>query len=188
MNNNPQSVAAALNEADTIIESARKRATEIQSAAEKAYEQAKESGYALGYQEGLSDAADKAVRMIQDSASLGTRLSEEAARLAIAICTTVIGEHIKVDPDLVRKIAQRALQQSIVGDVMTIIANPDDHDLLNNAAPEFRRLANGASVKIETDPNIGRGGCIVRTEFGEVDASIPVLLESMAAHLGLSRK
>jgi type III secretion system HrpE/YscL family protein len=188
LNNNPQSVTSALNEAQSIIAEANKRAEETHNAAARAYEEAKDLGYAAGYRQGLSDVADHAVRFLRDGASLGSRLTDEAARLAISICTAVIGEHVKVDPELVKKIARRALQQSIVGDVMIIIANPDDQEILQRAAPEFRSLTNGAGVKIEVDPSVSRGGCIVRTEFGEVDASIPALLESMAAHLGLQKK
>ncbi len=184
----PTSVSAALNEAQTIIASAEQRAAELRSTAERVYDESKQSGYAAGFEQGRQDAAVQAVRFVQEGAQIGQQLSAEAARLAIAICSTVIGEHVKSDPNLVKKIAERALQQSIVGDGITILAHPDDAATLNSAKDSFRRLAGGASVNIETDPRIVRGGCIVRTEFGEVDASIPVLLESMAAQLGIAIK
>ena len=188
MSSNPNSVNAALTQAQSIIASAEKRALEIKSAAEKAYEESKQKGYDTGFKQGLSESGDTAVRLIKDSGELGEQLTQQAAKLALAICSAVIGEQVKVDPELVKKIAERALQQSIVGDVITINCHPDEQEILKKSVSDFRRLANGAGVTIEADPTITPGGCIVRTEFGEVDASIPVLLESMAANLGLKKK
>ncbi len=179
------SVSAALSEAQSIIAAAEQRASELTASAEQAYERSQKQGYDQGFEQGRRDASHQALRLIEESALIGSKLSAEAAKLAMAICSTVIGEHVKVDPDLVRKIAERALQQSVVGDVITIIAHPDDKKTLTKSVDAFRRLAGGASVSVEEDETMTRGGCIVRTEFGEVDASITILLESIAAKLGL---
>jgi len=179
------SVSAALSEAQSIIGAAEQRAAELTATAEAAYEKARKTGYEDGFQEGRKDASGQALRLIEESSLIGSKLSAEAAKLSMAICATVIGEHVKVDPDLVRRIAERALQQSVVGDVITIVAHPDDKKVLTKSIDSFRRLAGGASVSIEEDETMARGGCIVRTEFGEVDASLSMLLDSIAAKLGL---
>lgn len=183
-----KSVSTALSEAQTIISAAEQRAAELKSSAEQAYEEARQAGFAAGFEEGVIEATKKSVRLIEEGSLIGRRLSEEAARLAIAICGTIIGEHVRVDPELVRKIAERALQQSVVGDVITLIVHPDDKPKLLESMDSFRRLANGASVSLDEDPAVSRGGCIVRTEFGEVDASLPVLIDSMANQLGIKMK
>ena len=92
---------------------------------------------------------------------------------------------MKVDPALVRKVAERALQQSIAGDTVTIFVHPDDSEQINSALDHLRRLAGGAKVLVETDSMLTRGGCLVRTEYGEVDASIELLIGSVAQRLGL---
>ena len=182
---NPQSLSAALTEAQTIIESAEKRAAELRGAAERAFEDARDSGYAAGYRRGQQEVAESAIRMIEDSSAIGEKLSTEAAKLAMAICQNVIGEHVKVDPALVKQIATRALQQSIVGDSVTILVNPADRNIIEAEIDHFRRLASGASVKLEAEPTLTPGGCIIRTEFGEVDASVEMLLQNVKTRLGL---
>jgi len=184
----PTSVSAALNEAQSIIAAAERRATELRESAEQAFQDAQRKGYDTGYAQGHLDACEQAIRLIKESAQVGEKLSEEAARLALAISSTVIGEQIKTNPLTVKKIAERALQQSVVGDVITILAHPDDKPVLVDSLDTFRKLAGGASVSIEEEPSLSRGGCIVRTEFGEVDASIPILLDGIAMQLGLARK
>ncbi len=184
----PRSFGAALKEADAIIETAEARAREVRRAAEGAFEDAKRAGYDAGYQQGLRDAAETALRLIGESSVISSRLAEEAARLAIAICQSVIAEHVRVDPTLVKKIAERALQQSVVGDSITIICHPDDRHVLGQSLDSLRRVAGGANLALEISDDMVRGGCLVRTEFGEVDASIPALIDGIAAHLGIGTR
>lgn len=178
-------LTAALNDAQAIIDAAERRAEEIKSAAAKAFEDAKRSGYSEGLAQGAHDAAHSAVRLLEQGGSIEAKLAEEAAKLALAICKTVIGEAVKVDPALVRKVAERALQQSIAGDTVTIFVHPEDAGQINAALDHLRRLAGGAKVLVETDSMLTQGGCVVRTEYGEVDASIELLIGSVAQRLGL---
>lgn len=181
----PQTVGSALSEAQAIIEAAEKRAADLQGAAERTYLEAKQAGFAEGFAEGQQQAVETAIRMMEDSTAIGEKLSEEAARLALAICQSVVSKHIDVQPELVKEIASRALQQSIVGDTVTILANPEDQALLEAHIDYFRRIASGASVRIESEPTLSRGGCIVKTEFGEVDASIDTLIANVKARFGV---
>lgn len=181
-----QSLTSALSEAQSIIEAAEQRAAEIRAEAEKTFQQARDNGYREGYEKGLENAAQRALRLISDSAQVGDKLAQEAAKLALAISATVIGEQLKVDEDTVRRIAVRALQESVIGDSVTVIIHPDDRDTLNGAMQNLKRIAHGAAISIETDGSLDRGSCVVRTEFGEVDASIEALLEAVANRLGLT--
>ena len=141
---------AVLSEAQKIVESARKRAGELTAQAEHAYQEAKTRGYQDGVIAGEHAVAEKAVRLIEESTTISDTLSLEAARLAIAISSTVIGEHVKVSPETVMTIAKKALQESIIGELVTIICHPDDHALLSASAGELRRVAGGAKVLIES--------------------------------------
>jgi len=60
-----------------------------------------------------------------------------------------------------------------------VVVHPDDAKQLKSAENTLRRIAGGADIIVETDRSIAKGGCIVRTEFGEVDAQIETLLKSV---------
>ena len=184
---NRTAVSGAIAEAQSIVEAAKRRAAELDAESEKIRAQAREAGYDEGFGQGLADASQAAVRLIEQTQMIGERLSEEAARLALAICSSIIGEQVRVDPNTVGKIARRALQESIVGDTVSIVVNPDDQHAIAAAQPDLKKISGGAQVSIEIDPSIARGGCIIRTEFGEVDATIEALVESVAVRLGVSR-
>ena len=180
------SLAQALSEAQSIIQAAEDRATSISAQAEKSFEDARNRGYNEGYTRGVKEASQKAVRLIEESTSIAERLSSEAARLALAISSSIIGEQVKLTPAVVKGIALNALQHSIIGEHVTLIINPEDEQILKSSLEQIRRLAGGVAVALESNSEITRGGCIVRTEFGEVDASVEALLESVAERLGIS--
>jgi type III secretion system HrpE/YscL family protein len=178
-------LASALSEAQSIIEAAQERASEITSEAERKFKEAQENGYRQGFNQGLADASRKSVRLIEESTEVAERLAEEGAKLAIAIAGTVIGEHIKIEPDVAKKIAMRAIQESVIGENVTLVICPDDEAVMNQSLGQLRRVAGNAAVNIETDPSFSRGSCMVRTDFGEIDATIETLLLSIRERLGI---
>jgi len=175
----PSKVASAITEAQSIIEAAEKRAAELVRSAEAKHKEAEESGYQAGLERGIGEVADRAVRLIEDTGILGAQLATEAARLAISISSTVVGEHVKANPSFVKELAVRALQESVINLSATVVVHPDDAKQLKSAENTLRRIAGGADIIVETDRSIAKGGCIVRTEFGEVDAQIETLLKSV---------
>ena len=84
-------LSTALAEAQSSIEAAEQRAAEVRSEAERSYLEAREQGYQDGLRQGQTAAAGSAVRLIAESSTVGDRLADEAARLALAICKTAIG-------------------------------------------------------------------------------------------------
>ncbi len=178
-------LATALSDAQSIIAAAERRAEELRLRTEAALEEAQKQGYQTGFEEGRKDAVQQAVRLLEDSGVVGDRIAREAAKLALAIAGKVVGEHIKVDPQVVERLAVRALQESIVGDTVTLIVNPDDKVIIEQFRTQLRSVTGGFDVTIEINSELSRGGCIVKTEFGEVDASIESLLKEIGSRLGI---
>lgn len=181
------SLNAALTEAQSIVEAAKRRAADVDAESDKIRARAREAGYQEGFQQGLADAAQSAVRLIEQTQSISERLSEEAARLGIAVCSSIIGEQVHIDPNVIAKIARKALKESVVGDTVTLVVNPADEPAVAAIRTDLKKISGGAEVAFEVDPGITRGGCIIRTEFGEVDATVEALVESIAVRLGVSR-
>ena len=78
-------VAAAVSQAQSIVEAARERAAAIVKEAEEVKQQAQEEGYQQGYQQAQIDLANTAIRLIDESSSVSDALAEEAVGLALAI-------------------------------------------------------------------------------------------------------
>ncbi|MBP9838867.1 MAG: hypothetical protein KBC84_09150 [Proteobacteria bacterium] len=184
-NSNRSTLSTALTEAQDIIRAAEERAKEITTSAKDAYDDSIKQGYQLGYDKGMIKATKEAIRLIQEQDKVNQKLSEEAAKLAVAICSTIISEQITISPDIIVGIAKKAIKQSMIGEKVTIIANPDDLASLNNALPNISLLASGTKITLEGNDKISRGGCVVRTDFGEVDATVEVLIDSIKTNIGI---
>ncbi len=185
MSTPPQSLSSALTDAESIIGAAEKRAVEILTQAKHIHEEAKERGFTQGLEEGKAEVAREAVRLVEDTTKLNEKLANAAARLAIEISRSLLGEEIKAKPELVKTLAIKALQESITGESVQLIVHPEDRAVLEAAHGELKRIAGGAKITFESDATLSRGGCVLKTEFGEVDASIESLLEALKNKLGL---
>ena len=182
MTDSGSKLSSAISEAQNIIEAAEQRAQLLEAKTKRNFEEAYQQGYAAGLERGFNDATQQAVHLLEDSGAVGDQLAKQ---LALAICQMVINEHIKVDGQTAKAIAIKALQEAVVGETAIIMANPDDCAMLTQFQEELRRIAGGAGIRIEADASIGKGGCIVKTDFGEVDARIETLLKGVRTRLGL---
>lgn len=183
--NSSSRLATALSEAQAIIGAAEERAQGVRLQAEKAFEKARDEGYQAGLESGQKEVAQAALRLIGDEVALHKSLAQEAARLAITICAMLIEERVTTQPDTVERIAKKALRESMVGEVATLAIHSLDQPAILASLDSLQRITGGARINIETDDSITRGGCIVKTEFGEVDARIESLLEAVAQRLGV---
>ncbi|MCC6221072.1 MAG: hypothetical protein IT291_07525 [Deltaproteobacteria bacterium] len=188
MSDSRPKVADAISEAQSIVEAAESRAREITAKADKVYKVAKEAGYQAGYEEGYVEAVRQAVRWFELDPGDREKLVAEVARLALSVAQSVVGEHVKLNPELVKNLATTALRQSIVGQSANIVVNPEDVKILEEAKEQLRQIAGSGDILIQADPTIARGGCIVRSAFGEVDARIETLIDVVSSRLGVSHE
>lgn len=177
------SLTSALDEAQNILNAAESKAEKILLKAKQEYESAKQNGFDAGIELGKQQATTSAVRLIQDAGSISDKLSEQAALLALAIAEDVIGKAIELNPKLVTEIALKALKESVIGSNVRIIANPEDIKALEEAKQEMQKHC--ANLSIEAENSITRGGCIIKTDFGEVDSQISTLIQMIKKKLEL---
>ena len=185
MSESPQSIGAALAEAQAIISAAEERAAKLVAEAKASAEDVRKKAYQEGLASGESASASAAIRMIADLGLLRQSASREAAKLAIAVCRSVLSSQAEIDQTLVQTAAERALSQSIVGGELQIVVHTKDVKALESIKDKLKLLTGGASIAIVPDNEIEQGGCIIRTEFGEIDASLSALLDGISQKLGI---
>jgi flagellar assembly protein FliH len=167
------------------------RAAEIVAAAEAAAgeieAEARARGFAEGHAAGLAaaDASLEPVRTALDAAleGLAAVRSEFVAaaelrsvELAIALAGKVLGAAVAADPSLVCEVVAGALRRITDHDGIVIEVHPDDLEVV--AAWIEAGKSPRVSIDVRAERRVGRGGCIVRTSEGEIDARLP---EQLAA-------
>ncbi|HIA03135.1 MAG TPA: hypothetical protein EYN66_14720 [Myxococcales bacterium] len=130
-----------------------------------------------------------AVRNVQElSTQLTSRYCSEAVELAASIAKAVVGEELKISPDVMVKIVQRALDEVPESGNLVIRCHPDDLAVMHAHIPELTQHRGApVSVRAAVGSNVERGGCIIQFEEGAVDAqpsvSVEVMKEAVEASL-----
>jgi flagellar assembly protein FliH len=142
--------------------------------------QARENGRALMQAEIDSQVAGlvepwrvQLTESLEELASLRLNIAAEAerdlTRLAIEIAKKVVHREVTLDNEVVMTLARIALSRVHNRTAATIHLHPDDFAYVNS---HCERLAAGHVLDLVEDRTISRGGCLVRTEMGDVDARI----------------
>ena len=165
-----------------LIAEARVRAEEIER-------EARQSGYDAGYAEVVARAEleMEAARAALLAALEQARAAQEqllaaaelrTVELAIAVAERILNVAVEVKPELVCGVVGSALRRAIGRDRLVIEVNPDDVELvrtwLGSVADDGGELE---TVEVRPERRVVRGGCIVRTAEGEIDAQFPAQLE-----------
>lgn len=158
---------------------------------------ARSAGYQDGYRDGLV-ALDgfKQSYASQITTQVGTlaesysrqldALQQDMAR-ALAVSAThlarqIVRSELTQRPELVAAVAQEAVDTLLrSAQHITLRVHPDDHVLVTQGAADVLE-ARGARVL--SDASITRGGCVVESDIGVIDASVEARWRRAAASLG----
>jgi flagellar assembly protein FliH len=174
--------AAARNEAAQLVASA-------QAEAEQIREQARMEGHAQGYEAGRADAAAQAAPAVQALAEalvqaqaerdrVVDEMEEAAVGLALQIADKALTGAITAQPERVVDVVRGALRCMVERDRVTILVNPDDLEIVRESVDSLIRQLGGMShVDVQEERRVNRGGAIVRSSTGEIDASIQTKLD-----------
>ena len=158
---------------------------------------ARQSGYQDGYRDGLV-ALDgfKQSFATQMSAQIGVLMQslgeqhdalERQMAQCLAISATQLARHIvrnelSVRPDLVQAVAREATEALLLSARhITLRVHPDDQTLVAQGAADVL-AARGA--RLVADAQIARGGCLVESDIGVLDATLQARWNRCAASMG----
>jgi len=159
--------------------------------------QARQSGYQDGYRDGLvalegfkqSFAHQATLQVGQLVKAIGGQLdamqqemAEALAATALALARQIVRSELAARPESVATVAQEALETLMLSARhITLRVHPDDQPLVAEGAGEIL-AARGA--RLVGDASVTRGGCIVESNIGLVDAGIETRWRRAAAAIG----
>jgi type III secretion protein L len=169
-------------EARRIKQEAYDEAERVRQEAEAAAEETRQHGYDLGYQEALASYTQQTTKALLQLQHKEALIEGEFIKLVRTCVEKVLGQEIKLNPDAVTGIVRMALQDARQQREIIVRVHPDDVESLNkNKRKLLEVLARANSIEIREDATITRGGCIVLTELGMIDASLDRQLDAIAA-------
>jgi flagellar assembly protein FliH len=105
-------------------------------------------------------------------------VEHDAIELALALAGKILAGALQARPELVVEVVQGALRRLSDRRRITVTVNPADLETVNAALGDLQGHASGVELcDLQVDPRVARGGAIVRTAEGEVDARVDTQLE-----------
>jgi flagellar assembly protein FliH len=151
--------------------------------------EAEERGFQEGFARGTEEAREQAAHALEavcaaERAVAGLRndylahAESAAVDLALQIAEKVLGAAIAADPRAVLDIVSGALLRTTDRDHLVLEVNPADFDLVRDSAAELAARMGGINrMEVISERRVDRGGCVVRTEEGEIDSRIGAQME-----------
>jgi type III secretion protein L len=168
-----------------IIADGQREAERLLAAARADAERLRAVAAAEGREAGLATVTE----LLIGARSLVARARDGAAgdlrALAVRIAERILGRTLELSPGAVTDVAAQAM--TLVGKPRQVLmrCHPEDLAALEAARPRLRAAAARAEViALRPDPSLSRGGCVIETELGVVDARIEVQLEAIERALG----
>ncbi len=171
-----------------IANQALKLSKEVQ---EKAYEEAyalgKEEGRELAYSEEknrIESEMQQIKHLIDEIRVIKTDLLKENEKQIVNLCFYIakrlLMKEVETNEDYIKILIKKTLEMAQSDEEVTIRVSPQDHIWLEQHQESvFKELNLDSSTKIEEDSQIQRGGIIIETNHGVIDATFEQRLEKL---------
>jgi flagellar biosynthesis/type III secretory pathway protein FliH len=133
-----------------------------------------------GRERGMAAVSELLVAARASAARAQRNVQGDLRTLAVRIAERILEREISLNPDAVSDIVAAALRQAGAPRDIVLRVHPDDLKALERGRPRLiERCSRTQAVLFRADATIARGGCIVETELGTVDARLPTQLEAI---------
>jgi len=152
---------------------AEEQATGIIDQARREAEELRQKGYEEGYQEGLGQYTEQTTSALMQIESYRAQVEPEYIRLVSSCVERIIGEELKLNPEAVIGVVRSALKDAVQQREVNVRIHPDDVAALRKHQRRLvDALARANTIEVREDATVARGGCIIMTELGTIDASL----------------
>ena len=105
--------------------------------------------------------------------------------LAVRIAERILRRQLDLEPERVADIARGALEEARGRGDLVMRVHSDDVSVLERERPSLlARLSVSAQLLIRADDTVDRGGCVIESDLGTVDARLDVQLAAIERALG----
>lgn len=156
----------------------------------------REAAHAEGYAEGLAAARDEGERscaqmkqLIESFSStldnLDFRLADMVLDLALDVARQVVAGELAARPERILDVVNLALKQMAeTNREARLLLNPEDAALVR---PHLEQVLDKNRLRVVEDARIVRGGCLIETAQGDLDATLPARWRQIVQVLGSNK-
>lgn len=166
-------------------------AAEIVRRAQSEAERIRQAAHAEGYAAGNAAAARQLFDLARLQAALSKRTEQDATQAALLIAGQLLGSTLRTEPEKIATLLRPHLERMRRAQRLVLRLHPDDAGWLEQNPTALEGLreqhTQASSLELRSDPSVTRGGCVVESNIGELDARVETRLTLLAAALGVSQ-
>jgi type III secretion protein L len=175
--------------AKDIIADAEQQAADLLARAKEEHEAVVAAAKEAGRQEGLAQITEMLLKAKQERAAIVEGAEPQIVQLALTVAEKIIGHAVQLDEDVILSMAAQAIETVRQQHELVLRVHPDDANLLRNSRKKLLdMLGRTKDIAVREDSEIQRGGCIIETENGTVDAQLRTQLQVLEQLLLGDRK
>lgn len=172
--------------ADDIVSQAR---ADVQAGLKKAddeiqgwIKEAEESGAKQGFEQ--AEQFQAKLKTLQEK--MNAEVEGEVVRAAFGVAESILSAELKASPDTVVRVVQNALKSVQEVAQVWLRVNPADAQALRaNKQKLIDVLGRAKDIDVREDRQVEKGGVLIQTESGVIDAQLKTQLEEIARVLGV---
>ena len=142
---------------------------------EKGFEQGQKDGLALE-QKKIEEMGKQLEALLSEINNLKVQIYSESEgellKLCMAITRKIISTEVTMNKAIIGNTIQSALKFVADKRKIRIILNPDDLEDVKRLLPDLSKLIKGGQFQLTEDHTIEKGGCMIETGFGKINATI----------------
>jgi len=109
-----------------------------------------------------------------------SRVEPEMAALAVSVAEKVVAQEIATQPEIVLNLVRNSMKRMKERETLRVRLNPEDLELVRQARDDLIAAVDGVQrLELIEDRRVDRGGCIVESRNGNLDARIKTQLTKM---------
>lgn len=187
-------IDTAAADAETLLHEARQRALDLVNDAIARTHAIEDEARKTGYDRGLADGRAGAQAEMDEMLSTMRGLVEmaraerhkiietadsEIVRLATAIAERILHQHIAIEPNAVIDMTRAAITRLVNRETVTVRVNPADIETMRENREALMSMNDIEHLRVIEDQRVDRGGVVIETEAGAIDAKVSTQLREV---------
>jgi flagellar biosynthesis/type III secretory pathway protein FliH len=176
--------AAGTRVVPAVVVDAHERAQQLLVQAQEQVEVITELAVEQGRAEGRAELAAVLIEHAREHAQALATLERQAVDVALLAAKRIVGEALALEPVRIAEVVAPLFSRVRRARQVTLRVHPDDRGALEALLAKLcERAGMQAAVQVEVDAGMSRGGCVVNSDVGTLDARVETRLAALSRAL-----
>ncbi|HEX7314753.1 MAG TPA: type III secretion system stator protein SctL [Pyrinomonadaceae bacterium] len=163
-------------EAARLLAEAEREAADTRAGAQQEARELREAAYREGHETALTELNALLLEAHERRETALAEVERDLLRLAVRIAEKIIGREIETDPATLADIVATALRNARQHETLVVRVHPANLPDVQSRREQIDPAGRARFIDFVPDPRVSRGGCIIESESGTVDAQLDTQL------------